>query len=118
MIDAGVPVIFSSDAPVCDPSPFMGIHAAVMRQRKDGTPDGGWYPEQRISVEQAVFGYTMAPAVFYGQSHDLGSLTPGKRADLIVLDRNIFSIDPSEIADTRVDMTIFDGQIVYRRETL
>ena len=114
MLDAGIPVLFSSDAPVCDPSPLVGIHAAVTRQRLDGTPEGGWYPEQRISVEDAVRGYTTVPAAFYGQSRKMGTLTPGKRADMIVLDREIFEVDPMENADTRVEMTIFDGRIVYR----
>ncbi len=116
MIDAGIPVLLSSDAPVCDPSPLVGIHAAVTRQRRDGTPAGGWYPEQRISVEDAVRGYTTAPAAFYGQSREMGTLTPGKRADMAVLDRDIFGVDPMQIADTRVEMTIFDGRIVYRSD--
>ena len=114
MIDAGIPVILSSDAPVCDPSPLVGIHAAVTRQKRDGTPAGGWYPEQRISVEDAVQGYTTAPAAFYGQSQEMGTLLPGKKADMAVLDRDIFQVDPMEIADARVEMTIFDGRIVYR----
>ena len=116
MINAGIPVLLSSDAPVCDPSPLVGIHAAVTRQRRDGTPAGGWYPEQRISVEDAVRGYTTVPAAFYGQSREMGTLMPGKRADMIVLDRDIFQVDPMEIADARVEMTIFDGRIVYRSD--
>ena len=115
MMDAGIPVLFSSDAPVCDPSPLVGIHAAVTRQRRDGTPHGGWYPEQCVSVMQAVQAYTTAPAVFYGRSSELGSLTRGKKADIILLNQNIFQIDPMGIADTRVDVTIFDGEMVYRR---
>ena len=117
MIDAGIPIMFSSDAPVCDPSPLVGIHAAVTRQRRDGTPTGGWYPDQRISVEQAVQSYTTVPAEFYGRSQELGTLTPGKKADIIVLNRNIFEVDPMEIIETQVDVTLFDGQIVYTRET-
>lgn len=116
MIDAGVPVILSSDAPVCDPSPLVGIHAAVTRQRRDGTPDGGWYPEQRITVEEAVKGYTSVPAAFYGRSHDLGTLSVGKFGDLVVLDRDIFAVDPMEIVETQVLMTVFDGRIVYRSD--
>jgi hypothetical protein len=116
MLDAGIPLLFSSDAPVCDPSPLVGIHAAVTRQRRDGTPQGGWYPEQRIRVEDAVRGYTTAPAAFYGQSRKMGTLTPGKKADMIVLDRDIFEVDPMEIADARVEMTIFDGRIVFRSD--
>lgn len=117
MIDAGIPIMFSSDAPVCDPSPLVGIHAAVTRQRRDGTPAGGWYPDQRVSVEQAVRSYTTVPAAFYGRSQELGTLTPGKKADIIVLNQNIFKIDPMEIAETQVDLTLFDGRIVYARET-
>jgi predicted amidohydrolase YtcJ len=116
MIEAGIPVLLSSDAPVCDPSPLVGIHAAVTRQRRDGTPAGGWYPEQRISVADALRGYTTVPAAFYGQTRNMGSLTPGKWADMVVLDRDIFQVDPMEIADTRVKMTIFDGRIVYQSD--
>ncbi len=115
MLDCGISPIFSSDAPVCDPSPLVGIHAAVTRQRKDGTPNGGWYPSQRISVEEAVRGYTIVPAVCYGVDDRLGSITPGKYADMVVLDRDIYAIDPMEIIETKVDLTIFDGRIVFQR---
>lgn len=118
MLDAGIPLLFSSDAPVCDASPLVGIHAAVNRQRRDGTPEDGWYPKQRISVDEAVRGYTITPAIAYGQDHTLGSITPGKYADLIILENNIYAIDPMEIADTKIDMTIFDGRIVYQRLNL
>jgi len=117
MIDWGIRVIFSSDAPVCDPSPLVGIHSAVTRQRKDGTPKGGWYPSQRISIEEAVKGYTILPAVSYGVGDKLGSITPGKYADMVVLDKNIYTIDPVEIIETEVDITIFDGRIVFQRES-
>jgi predicted amidohydrolase YtcJ len=118
MIEAGIPLLFSSDSPVCDPSPLVGIHAAVTRQRRDGTPQGGWYPKQRISVEEAVQSYTTIPAAFYGQDNELGTLTPGKRADIIILDQDIFQIDPMEIAEVKVDMTLFDGEIVHRGKGL
>ncbi|MFO7785081.1 MAG: amidohydrolase [Thermodesulfobacteriota bacterium] len=115
MLDAGIPLMLSSDAPVCDPRPLVGIHAAVTRQRRNGSPEGGWYPEERISVEEAVRGYTLAPAEANGAGRELGSVSPGKRADLVVLDRDIFSVDPMEIAETSVDMTVFDGRVVFRR---
>ncbi|MEN8808934.1 MAG: amidohydrolase family protein, partial [Desulfobacterales bacterium] len=69
-----------------------------------------------ISVEDAVQGYTTVPAAFYGQSREMGTLTPGKRADMTILDKDIFQVDPMEIADARVEMTIFDGRIVYRHD--
>jgi predicted amidohydrolase YtcJ len=111
--EAGVPVTFNSDCPVCDPNPFWGIHAAVTRQRRDGTPVNGWHPEQRISVAQAVWAYTMGAAISSGQGAHLGSISPGKLADLVVVDRDIFSIDPQEIFQAKPVMTLFDGEIVY-----
>jgi predicted amidohydrolase YtcJ len=118
MLDAGIPLIFSSDCPVADPNPLWGIHAAVTRQCRDGSPPEGWYPSQRITVQDAVWGYTMAPAIASDQEKVLGSITPGKYADIVILDRNIFAIDPKEIADTRVDLTIFNGRVVFQRQSL
>ena len=131
MLDAGVTLAFGSDAPVADPNPLWGIHAAVTRQRRDGTPPGGWCPEQRLTVAEAVWGFTMGPALASGRDADLGSITPGKLADLVVLDRDIlstalrlgsgqgsrhrFAIEPIEIAQTQVVMTVFDGRVVYQR---
>jgi hypothetical protein len=113
LLAAGVPLAFGSDSPVADPNPLWGIHAAVTRQMRDGTPDGGWYPHQCLSVDEAVWGFSMGAAAVCGREAELGSITPGKLADLIVLDRDIFTIDPLEIAQTQVAMTIFDGQVVY-----
>ena len=113
MVDAGVPLAFGSDAPVADPNPLWGIHAAVTRQQRDGSPEGGWYPDQRLSVAEAVWGFTMGPAVVTGQQAALGSITPGKLADLVVLDRDIFAIDPRDIHRAQVVLTVFDGEVVY-----
>jgi hypothetical protein len=110
----GIPVCFSSDAPVCDPSPLVGIHAAVTRQGKDGRPPGGWYPNQRVSVAQAVRSYTRTPAWASGVDHEQGSITPGKRADIVILDRDIYEIDPMDIINARIILTVFDGRIVHR----
>jgi len=118
MLAAGVPLILSSDAPVCDPSPWVGIHAAVTRQRRDGTPAGGWYRQHHISVESALRGYTTAPAAFYNRSSDLGSVSLGKFADLVVLDRDIFDVDPMAIAETTVLMTLFNGRVVFRHASM
>jgi predicted amidohydrolase YtcJ len=118
ILDAGIPTCLSSDAPVCDPRPLANIHAAVTRRRPDGTPVGGWYPDQRISVDEAVRGYTLTPAIASGVDNQLGSISVGKRADLVIVDRNIFTIDPMDIISTRVDMTIFNGRIVYQRHVL
>ncbi len=115
ILKAGVLTLFGSDAPVADPNPLFNIHAAVTRQRRDGTPSGGWYPESRVSVDEAVKAYTVSPARAYGLENELGSLTPGKRADLIVLDANIYECDPQKIGEAQVDLTVFDGRVVHRR---
>jgi predicted amidohydrolase YtcJ len=114
LMDTGAPVMFSSDCPVCDPDPLLGMHAAVTRQRADGTPPGGWYPESRVTVAEALKAYTATPAAVH-QAVDLGTIAPGKSADLVVLSRNILEIPPSQLPAIRVDMTLFDGRIVHRQ---
>ncbi len=113
MWDAGIKMTFNSDCPVSDPNPFWGIHAAVTRRRRDGTPEEGWYPGQCVTVEQAVWAYSMGAAVASGQEPDLGSISTGKLADLVVLDQDIFTTDPMEIYKTKPAMTLFNGQVVY-----
>jgi predicted amidohydrolase YtcJ len=113
VLDAGVVMAFGSDAPVADHNPFLGIHAALTRQRPDGTPQDGWYPEQRISLAEAIHCYTKAPHTACGRQAELGSISPGYLADAVVLDRDISSIEPDAIPDTKVHMTIFDGRVVY-----
>lgn len=115
LLDDGVPLALGSDCPVADPNPMWGIHAAVTRQHRDGTPPEGWYPAQRLTIAEAVWGFTMGPAIVTGRQDRLGSITPGKLADLVVLDRDIFSVEPAEIADVHVTMTILNGKILYRQ---
>jgi len=114
LMDTGAPVMFCSDCPVCDPDPLMGIHAAVTRMRADGTPEGGWYPNSRVTVAESLKAYTSTPAAVHNAG-DIGTIDPGKRADLVVLSRNILAIPPSQLPEVRVDMTLFDGRIVHRR---
>lgn len=114
LIDTGAPVMFSSDCPVCDPDPLLGIHAAVTRQRADGAPEDGWYPDSRVSVTEALQAYTLTPAAVH-KAGGIGAILPGKRADLAVLSKNILHLPPSQLPETRVDMTLFDGRIVHRQ---
>ena len=114
LFDTGAPVMFSSDCPVCIPDPLLGIHAAVTRQRTDGTPKGGWYPDSRVTVAEALKAYTYTAATVHN-AHDIGSIEPGKRADMVVLNRNILEILPSQMPEVQVDMTLFDGRIVHRQ---
>ncbi len=114
-INSGATLAFGSDAPVESFNPFWGIHAAVTRRRTDGSPQpDGWYPEQRLSVHEAVRGFTLGAAYASYEEQRKGSLTPGKLADLIVLDRDIFTIEPMAIADTQVLATMIDGRFVHR----
>jgi predicted amidohydrolase YtcJ len=113
LIDTGAAVMFSSDCPVCDPSPLMGIHAAVMRQRSDGSPDGGWHPGNRVTPAEAIRAYTATPAAVH-QAHHLGTIAPGRKADLVVLSENLLTIPPSCIPAVQVEMTLFNGHIVHR----
>lgn len=115
MMTAGTNVIFGSDCPVSSPDPWLGIQGAVTRQTPDGRPAGGWYPEQRIDVDEAVKAYTIGPARSCGLEKVSGSLTPGKQADLIVLNQDIYTVSPLAIAETKVDLTVFDGRVVYSR---
>ena len=116
LLSCGTKMAFGSDAPVESPDPLAGIHAAVTRQRANGYPPGGWYPQQRLSVWDAVHGYTLGAAYASGEESIKGSLLPGKLADLVVLDRDIFAIDPAEILQTHVVGTMLGGEWVYREE--
>ena len=115
LLDAGTHLAFGSDAPVEDPSPLLGIHAAVTRRRPAGSPGPqGWYPEQRISAREAVYAYTVGAAYAGGEEKEKGSLMPGKLADLVILDRDIMVVDPMDILNTRVLGTMVGGRFVYR----
>ena len=113
LLAAGTVLAFGSDCPIASPNPWLGIHAAVNRRQPSGEPEAGWYPAQRISVAQALWGYTMGNAIAAGQQERLGSITPDKLADLIVVNQDIFEVDPAALAETTVVMTILDGQVVF-----
>lgn len=105
---------FGSDAPVESPNPFWGIHAAVTRQRVNGYPSPqGWYPEQRLSVDEAIHGYTTGAAYAAGVDTQLGRLVPGFLADLIILDENPYTCEPQAIMKIKSLATMVGGQWVY-----
>ena len=106
---------FGSDAPVESPNPFWGLHAAVTRRRADGSPgEEGWYPEQRLQLDEALHGFTTGPAYATGMEKRIGRLAPGFLADLLVLDRDIFHCDPEQIKDIRPAATMIGGAWVWR----
>ncbi len=113
LLDSGAVLAFGSDWPVAPMVPLMGIYAAVTRRTLDGKNPGGWVPAQKISVAEAVHAYTMGAAYAEYDEDQKGSLSPGKLADLVVLSADIFHIDPAQIANTRVDVTILNGRVVY-----
>ena len=114
LLNTGARLTFGSDCPVEVMDPLAGIHAAVTRRRADGYPGpDGWRPEECLTVEEAVRGFTIGAAYASGEENLKGSLTPGKLADLVVLSRDIFAVPPMEIVETRVEATIFDSQVVY-----
>jgi predicted amidohydrolase YtcJ len=112
----GVRLSFGSDWTVGPLNPLLGIYAAVTRRTTDGKNPGGWFPEEKIGVADAVRAYTINNAYAAFEETTKGAIVPGKMADLVVLERDIFELPPEGIADVRVDMTIVDGTIVYRRE--
>jgi len=90
------------------------VQNAVTRQTTDGEPKGGWLPEQRLTMAEAIRGYTLDAAFAGHREKSEGSLEPGKLADLIVLSQNLFEVSPREITRTEVLLTIVGGKVVYQ----
>jgi predicted amidohydrolase YtcJ len=114
LLDRGALLAFGSDWPVESLDPIAGIHAAVTRQDAQDQPPGGWQPQERIGVEDALKAYTRGAAYAAFWENDIGEIAEGKLADLTVLSRNIFECDPKEIRRSRVLMTVVGAEIVYR----
>jgi predicted amidohydrolase YtcJ len=116
LLDAKARVAFGSDWSVAPLSPLLGIDAAVNRRTLDGKHPRGWYPEQRITVAEAIEAYTLTSAYAAFQEKDKGSLEPGKLADLVVLSRDILAESQRDhIADTAVLLTMVGGKVVYEK---
>jgi hypothetical protein len=113
---AGAVLAFGSDWTVAPLVPILGIYAAVTRRTLDGKNPGGWIPQEKVSVEEAVRAYTVNGAWVEFAEGMKGSIGPGKVADMVVLDRNIFTIPPEEIGQARVRMTFLDGRIIYGKD--
>lgn len=112
-LDQGARVAFGSDAPVEPLDPFIGIHAAVTRER-DGQPPGGWHPQAKLSAHESLLGFTQGPAYAARMEDRLGTLCEGYLADLIVLDRDIYHVEPEEILELNVLGTMVGGEWRYR----
>jgi predicted amidohydrolase YtcJ len=112
-LDKGVRLALGSDWPVAPLSPILGIYAAVTRATIDGKHPSGWVPEQKITVEEAVRGYTSGSAYAEFADAEKGTLSPGSLADIVILSDDIFTIEPARIRDVKVRTTIAGGRVVY-----
>lgn len=113
-LQQGSRIACGSDFPVESPNPFFGIHAAVTRQDHNGMPVAGWYPEQEMSLKEALRCFTLDAAYAGHQENSIGSLEPGKWADFIVIDRDLFKISPYDIYKTQVLQTWVGGRAVMQ----
>jgi predicted amidohydrolase YtcJ len=116
LLDSGATLTFGTDWTVAPLNPALSIYAAVTRRTLDGKNPNGWVPEQKITVEEAVRAYTIGSAVAEFQEGVKGTLAVGKLADLVMLSRDIFKIDSTDIENVKVVMTILDGRVVYEQK--
>ena len=114
-LNHGVRLAFGTDWDVAPLNPMLGVYAAVTRATLDGKNPNGWFPEQKLSVAEAVEAYTMGSAYAEFQEHEKGSIAPGKLADMVLLSDDIFSIDPVRIRDVKAVTTIVGGRIVFQQ---
>jgi len=115
-LEAGLPIPMGSDFPVESVNPLYGIYSAVTRQNHEGNPPGGWFPQHRLTIEEAIKGFTIWAAYAAYQEDVLGSIETGKLADFTILDRNILESESSEILNARVMYTIVGGTIRYQNQ--
>ena len=115
LLRMGVHLSYGTDCPVEDCNPFTNIYMAVTRKDRQGRPAGGFYPGECVDVETAIDAYTKESAYAEFQEDVKGRLKPGYYADMVLLDRDIFTVDPMEIKDILPVMTIVGGKVVYKK---
>jgi predicted amidohydrolase YtcJ len=114
-LNFGTTLIFGSDAPVESPNPFYGLYAAVTRRRTDGSPSpDGWYPNQRLTIAEALRAYTHGPAIAAGMEDRLGRFETGYKADLIILDTDPLTCNPGELHGIRPSASMIGGEWVFK----
>lgn len=115
LLDSGVRLASGSDFPVESPNPMLGLYAAVTRQDSHGNPAGGWHSEERLTMNEALHSFTTGAAYASFQENHKGTLTPGKCADLLILDTDVTSAPPPDLLKAKVLATIINGQPVHIR---
>ncbi|HEX2091369.1 MAG TPA: amidohydrolase family protein, partial [Longimicrobiaceae bacterium] len=113
LLDRGARLAFGSDWFVAPPTPLEGIYAAVTRRTLDDRNPGGWVPEQKITVEEALRAYTADAAYASFEEGEKGTLAPGRLADFVLIDRDLRAVPPETIRDARVVMTVVGGRVVF-----
>jgi len=116
VLKAGGTLAFGTDYPVEPLPPLRGLYASVSREAEEGGPLGGWLPEEKISITDAIRAYTWGSAYAEFEDHRKGTLAPGKFADLVVLSQDITRMPASEILRTQVLLTMVGGRIVYEKK--
>ena len=114
-LEAGVPLAFGTDWPVAPLDPRVGLYSALTRELREGGPPGGFEPQERLTLEQALHAYTRGSAYAEFTERRKGTLEPGRLADLVVFGADLFAIPPREILETPVDLTIVGGRVVFER---
>ncbi len=114
MLRAGALLAFGTDWPVAPLDPMLSIYAAVTRATLDGKHPGGWFPEERLSVEETLGAYTQGSAYAAFEEREKGTISPGKLADLVAVSDDLFQIPPEKIKDARVVLTVVGGRVVYQ----
>ena len=115
LLQAGIRLQFGSDAPVEPINPLLGLQAAVTRKDVRGNPAGGWFPGEKLTLEESIKAFTALPAWSSRKEKFLGALTPGRLADLTVFAKDLFQVPPEEWRSVETEMTIVNGEIVYRK---
>lgn len=114
-IKKGIPLQFGSDAPFDIIKPILGLQAAVSRQGPPGEPPDGWFPEEKLSLENSIRAFTALPAWTAYRENELGSITVGKWADMTIFERDLFEVEPESWGEVDVEMTIIDGQVEFEK---
>jgi len=112
-LSMGIPLANGSDFPVEDPNPMYGLYASFTRQDHSGFPAGGWTPDQRLTRQEALKSFTLDAAYAAFEENTKGSITPGKLADFLILDRDIMKVAPKDVITAKIRETYLSGKAVY-----